>query len=519
MSHWIILPIILPAMIAAFILLVLRGEVMLQRVFSIAGTVALVGIAGVLLAQAMDGTITVYELSAWPAPFGIVLVLDRLSALMVMLTALLSLVVVIYSIGTAWDRRGRNFHALFHFQLMGIMGAFLTGDAFNLFVFFEVLLIASYGLMVHGGGAVRLRAGVQYVVYNLLASALFLIALGTLYAVTGTLNMADMAARVSQVPLSEAALLRVGAILLLAVFAVKAALLPLHFWLPASYGNAPGPVGALFAIMTKVGAYCILRMFTLVFGPDQIATVDVQGWLLPGALLTLAIGMIGLLGTRLLSRLASFAVIASMGTLLIAVSLFTQQSSAAALYYIAHSTFATGLMFLIVDLAATRRGDAIGVSAPMPQGGLIAALFFGGAITLVGMPPFSGFLGKMLVLDAARHVEWAGLIWAVILSTSLIGIVGFTRAGSLVFWKGHDPGIRTEPPDEADLPAPLEAEAAGGPVRASSAMAFGAVWGLFGLVILLTLFAGPMQDYAEATAAQLHAPGDYIRAVLGESTR
>jgi Formate hydrogenlyase subunit 3/Multisubunit Na+/H+ antiporter, MnhD subunit len=263
MSHWIVAPVVLPALLAPFIVLALRRDLLLQRVFSVAGTLALAGIAAALVAAAGGGGIEVYALGDWPAPFGIVLVLDRLSALMVLLTALLALAVVLYAVGSGWDARGRHFHALFQFQLMGVCGAFLTGDIFNLFVFFEVLLIASYGLMIHGGGERRLRAGVQYVLFNLAGSTLFLFALGTVYALTGTLNMADLAVRVAALPAGEEALIRVAAVLLLVVFAVKAALVPLHF-LDAGAPMRPPPPrwGALFAILSKVGAYAILRVYT-----------------------------------------------------------------------------------------------------------------------------------------------------------------------------------------------------------------------------------------------------------------
>lgn len=248
MNHWIIAPVLLPAVLAAVQTLTMRHHPLLQRVFSLAGVVAVLAVALGLTLHAATGAIEVYELGNWPAPFGIVLVLDRLSALMVLLTAVLAGLVLLYAIGSGWDQRGNNFHPLFQFQLMGIFGAFLTGDAFNLFVFFEVLLIASYGLMIHAGGARRLKAGVQYVIYNLLGSTLFLFALGTLYAVTGTLNMADLAVRAAEIPVEDSALLRVGAMLLFLVFAIKAALLPLHFWLPETYAEAPAPVAALFAI-------------------------------------------------------------------------------------------------------------------------------------------------------------------------------------------------------------------------------------------------------------------------------
>jgi multicomponent K+:H+ antiporter subunit D len=499
-NHWIIAPVLLPALVAAIIILVLRYQVITQRVFSVASTVALIGIGIGLLVHSMSGQIDVYELGNWPAPFGIVLVLDRLSAMMVLLTAVLALAVVLYAIGSGWDKRGHHFHALFQFQLMGIFGAFLTGDAFNLFVFFEVLLIASYGLMIHGGGAVRLRAGVQYVVYNLLGSTLFLFALGTIYAVTGTLNMADLAVRVADLPASDTAMIRVAAVLLLLVFAVKAALIPLHFWLPATYAEAPAPVAALFAVMTKIGAYAIIRIYTLVFGTDVAATADMIGpWLLAGAIVTLVVGMIGVLGASHLGRLAAFAAIGSMGTLLIAIALFTPQAITAALYYMIHSTLAGAALFLVVDMVRARRvaeDDAIAPRPAIVQNGLIAAYFFAAAIAMAGMPPLSGFLGKLLVLDAVRDHALVWLIWATILATSLVAVVGFARAGSLVFWNVA--------PEVDHTPAP----------HPQTALTFVATGGLIAAIAMLTVFAGPVTTFLSETSAQVFDKQSYIAAVL-----
>ncbi|MFB9151423.1 monovalent cation/H+ antiporter subunit D [Roseovarius ramblicola] len=501
MNHWIIAPVVLPAILAAILTLSMRHHPALQRVFSVAGCMALLAIALGLTVQASGGGIGVYELGNWPAPFGIVLVLDRLSAVMVLLTAVLALVVLLYAIGTGWDQRGRNFHALWQFQLMGICGAFLTGDAFNLFVFFEVLLIASYGLMIHAGGGRRLKAGVQYVIYNLLGSTLFLFALGTLYAVTGTLNMADLAVRAAEIPVEDSALLRVGAMLLFLVFAIKAALLPLHFWLPNTYAEAPAPVAALFAIMTKIGAYAILRFYTLIFGPDLDVTANlIDEVLLFGALLTLAAGMIGILGARRLGRLAAFAAIGSMGTLLIAVAGFTPQSSAAALYYAIHSTLGGALLFVVVDLVRERRGTLAGALVPGPrmaQHGMVTALWFGAAIATAGLPPLSGFVGKLLILDATRDMADVWLIWGAVLATSLVAVLGFAQAGSVLFWK-VDP--RAAAVDAGPQPA----------------MPLVAAFGLLAGIVALSVFAGPVMGYLEATAAQLHAPVGYIAAVLGQ---
>ncbi|MGD9870992.1 MAG: monovalent cation/H+ antiporter subunit D [Thauera sp.] len=502
MNHALILPILLPAIIGALLVIAARYDKVLARVFSLASTVLMLGVAIMLLVLASDGQVRSYALGAWPAPFGIVLVLDRLSALMLVLAAVLGLGVLLYAVN-GWDMRGKHFHPLYQFQLMGINGAFLTGDFFNLFVFFEILLIASYGLMVHGGGGLRVKAGVQYVVTNLVGSSVFLIAAGLIYSVTGTLNMADLAVKVPQVPAADQALLQTGAVLLLLVFAVKAALVPMHFWLPGTYANAPGPVAALFAIMTKVGAYSIIRLYLLAFGADAgDAAWLAAPWLLPAGLVTLVLGMTGVLAARSLGQMASFAVIGSMGMLLATVAVFTERSTSAALYYMIHSTFAAGALFLVADLVAEGRGmqrDRLAAAPRFAQGGLIAALFFVAAIGITGMPPLSGFIGKLLVLDGVRASAHAAWFWTLILSTSLIAIVGFARGGSIVFWKAHA------------LPA-TQASAAG---RRAPALAFVAVGSLLACLLLLTVFAGAIHGWLDLLAAQLYAPAGYIDAVLG----
>jgi len=507
MTHWLILPIVLPAMLAAFMVLAARYHLLIQRVLSVTGTLGLLTLALGLFWQASDGTVSLYQLGNWAAPFGIVLVADRLSTLMVLLTCVLALPVLLYAIGSGWDNRGRHFHPLFQFQLMGILGAFLTGDAFNLFVFFEVLLIASYGLMIHAGGQRRLRAGTQYVLYNLLGSTLFLFALGTIYAETGTLNMADLAMRVATLDAGDGAGIRVAAVLLLLVFAVKAAILPLHFWLPASYSEAPAPVAALFAIMTKVGAYCIVRFYTLVFPPDLEITQGLfDVWLMPAALLTVALGMAGVLGAKRADRMVAFSVIGSMGMLLAAVSVFTPAGISAALYYAIHSTFAAAALFLLIDVIRSRRGAAevsFVDAPPLAGGALVAGMFFVAAIAMTGLPPLSGFLGKLLILDAARSADLMWWVWGVILVGSLIAVVGFSRAGSQIFWKAHQ---SMEEPVEGDE-APVVAEGQG-------VLPMVAIGGLLALLVALTVAAGPMTRVLNATAAQLFNPERYLAVVL-----
>lgn len=469
MTHLIIAPILLPAILAAAILLLARGNLGVQRVVSGLGVVMLAMLAVVALAQATLGP-QAYFLGHWPAPFGIALLLDRLSALLLALVAGLAAIVLLYVVGSGWDKRGAHFHALFLFQLMGLNGAFLTADAFNLFVFFEVLLIASYGLMVHGGGAERLRAGVQYVAFNLLGSTLFLFGLAVVYAVLGTLNMADMAAKLAALPTEDAALMRVAAAMLLLVFAIKGALVPLQFWLPGTYAAAPGPVAALFAVMTKVGAYAVIRCGTLIF--DAKATAGLwAGLLWPAALATIVLGAVGVLGAHGLVRRVAFAAIGSMGVLFLAVAAGTPEATAAALYYLLHSTLAVAALFLLADL----------MGGPGGRSGHVAALFMVAAIAVAGLPPLSGFIGKLLIMDALRAD--AAVAWSVILAGSFLTILGFARAGSDLFWKGENAG-QSRPPA-----LPMLAVAV-------------ALAGLVGL----TVFAGPVTEWLATTAADLHTP-------------
>ncbi len=498
MTHWIIAPVVLPALVAAIMVIALRQNLALQRAASIVSILALNATAIALLASATQTGPEAYFLGNWPAPFGIVLVLDRLSAMMVLLLTGLALPVALYAIGSGWDTKGAHFHPLLQFLLMGIAGAFLTGDAFNLFVFFEVLLIASYGLMIHGGTRDRTRAGIQYIAFNLVGSALFLIALATVYAVTGTLNMADLAQKLPTLPDGDTALIRVAAVMLILVFAIKGALVPLQFWLPGTYANAPGVVAAMFAVMTKVGAYATLRFGTLIFPTTLPATGPlIAEMLLPAALLTLAIGAIGILGATTLPRLVAMAAIASMGTAFLAIAAFTPATTSAALYYILHSTLATAALFLVADLVTRRRTDgtltapALTAQSPIAQSGLIGALFMAAAIAIAGMPPLSGFIGKLLILDAWR--DHAATVWTAILVSSFLTILGLSRAGSTLFWKSH-----ATPGDAPDAkPEPL---------------AFTAVFALLAALAALTILAGPVTRWLDATAASLYDPAPYIAA-------
>jgi len=498
MKHWIILPILLPLFCGALLILFSRWGLMLQRTLSVITIVALLALSGWLFYSAANGDYQTYALGNWPAPYGIVLVLDRLSALMLMLTALVSVFSVWYALhGT--DARGRYFHALWQFQLLGLNGAFLTGDLFNLFVFFEILLIASYGLLLHGGGAARIRAGLHYVILNLVGSAFFLFAVGTLYGITGTLNMADLAVKIANAPADNTALLHAGALLLLVVFALKAALLPLYFWLPSAYSSTSAPVAALFAIMTKVGVYAILRVFTLTFGPMAGETANIAvPWLLPLALATLVAGTFGALASRDLRTLLAYFVLVSIGTLLTGVGLFSSQALSAALLYLIHTTLITAGMFLLADVISLQRGDVNEYAKPpVAQPLLLGLLFFTGAIAMAGMPPLSGFLGKLMILLAAHEHPALAWVWSILLSTSLLGIIAFSRMGSALFWRtsGYTP---------TGEPMPLKHLT---PVIL-----------LLVCSPLLVILSGPVTSFTAATARQLLHPADYLESVLGSQT-
>ena len=285
MSHLIILPILLPLLTGLLLLLVPESRRMLGHILSLISTALLTLVTLQLLFTANTGELVVYALGNWAPPFGIVLVLDRLSALLLVLTSTLAFFSLLYTTAEEAPQGGQSFHSLAHFLLMGVNGAFLTGDIFNLFVFFEVLLLASYSLLLQDNGAARAKAGLHYVVLNLAGSALFLIAVAILYGLTGTLNMADMAQRVAQVNPADAPLVAAAAILLLLVFGLKAAMVPLYFWLPRAYASASAPIAALFAIMTKVGVYTIIRVYTLIFGDEAGLLANLAlPWLWPLAI-------------------------------------------------------------------------------------------------------------------------------------------------------------------------------------------------------------------------------------------
>ncbi len=438
-QHFIILPILLPLLTGALLLLPpLQASVVKRRWFSGVALLLLLASTVYGLLQSAAGAQNLYLLGNWPAPFGIVLLHDKVSALFVLLSTVLACCCWLYSLAGE-DERGAYFQPLLQFLLMGIHGAFLTADLFNLFVFFEVLLISSYGLLLHGGGKARTKAALHYVLLNLLGSALFLLALALLYATLGSLNMQDMAQRIAGLAPQQALVAKSAAGLLLLVFGLKAAMLPLHFWLPAAYASASPAVAAMFAIMTKVGVYCVLRVFCLLFGVNagELAGFG-QNFLLLAGLGTMLLAAVGVVAAQNLKKLVAYLVLVSVGSLIAVLALGSAEALAAVLYYCLHSTLIAAALFLLADLIAVQRGtvqDRLVAGRPLQQAWLLGILFFVSALVVVGMPPLSGFAAKIWLLQAATELPDRIALWPVLLVSSLMVLIALSRAGSTLFWR------------------------------------------------------------------------------------
>jgi multicomponent K+:H+ antiporter subunit D len=438
-THLAILPVIIPLLGGIFMLLPgFNHSPVRLRISAFIISLILLGACIILGWYVHIHGTQAYALGNWESPFGIHLYVDRLAVTLSLLTTFILICTQIYSFAGE-DKQGQYYHPLLMFQVMGIQGAFLTGDIFNLFVFFEVLLIASYALLIHGGGKQKTQANVHYVILNLAGSAFFLFALGIIYGTFGTLNMVDLQAKAANLAPDDVILAKSGALLLLVVFGLKSAMLPLHFWLPKAYSAAPASVAALFSIMTKVGIYSLWRVHNGIFGDQAGELANIANpWILPFALLTLFAGSIAALSSQSLRTLTANLVIISVGSLLLMVALNTQQATSAGLYYLLHSTIATAAMFLLAGIIIRLRGkaeDRFVASRSLNHSGLLGVLFFLCAIALIGMPPLSGFIGKALMLKAALGSEYVLWIWPAILLASLAAMIILSRAGSTIFWR------------------------------------------------------------------------------------
>lgn len=526
-DHLIIAPILIPFLTGALLLLYDDRRRRAKLALGLASALALLFVSFELLARSKggpigdDSAISLYLLGNWIVPFGIVLVLDRLSAMMLMLTALLAIPALIYS-GAGWNRQGQHFQSLFQFLLMGLNGAFLTGDLFNLFVFFEVLLAASYGLLLHGGGQMRIRAGLNYIAVNLTASLLFLIGVSLIYGVTGTLSMAQLAQMMPGLPVSDRPLVHVGAALMGVAFLIKAGIWPLSFWLPGAYMASSAPVAAMFSVMTKVGIYVVIRLAMLLFGPHGGPSAGFGAEVLIAAgMATIVFGFLGVLASQGLGRVAAHLMLVSSGTALAALGMVLGGASAkvlsGALYYVVGSTVATGALFLLIEPMSREDGgiaamlaltaEAWGIDEEeedgRPEVGLAIpgtasalGLSFGLCLmALAGLPPLPGFIGKVAILSGmlgggslSPGLQWAFL--GLLLLSGFATLIGLLRVGVQTFWA-----------NEGFAPRVL-------------ALEFAPVVLLVGMLATLSLRADDAMRYMDATARALERPRIYTEGVL-----
>ncbi|MEA3641215.1 MAG: monovalent cation/H+ antiporter subunit D [Lamprobacter sp.] len=513
MSLLLILPLALPLGLGAWLFACSEMPLRQQRRLSLIGALGQLAAALGLLALSAQGQIVATLIGDWPVPYGIVLAADRLSALMLTLTSALALAVIAHlSLSPSGAQpSGRHLHALLQLQLFGLAGAFLTADLFNLFVFFEVLLIASYGLLVQGGGPARSRAALHYVVLNMIGSSLFLMGVALLYAVTGTLSLAVLGERLSELAPDQAPLAGAGLLLLTGAFALKAALVPLHAWLVPAYSAALAPVAALFAIMTKVGVYALLRLFALmpigaalsdaVLVAQPLARLPLQTLILTGALLTLAVGAVGVVTASELRAMAAYLILVSVGTLLAGVAVGTAEGIAAGLYYLIHTTLVTAGLFLLIDVISQGRaqGSWLQPAQQPPAAAWLGGLFLLGALAIAGLPPLSGFIGKALILEAVQSASAQGLgsgpawilSWSAVLGSSLLVVIGLSRAGITLFWQG---------------PRSSSAGAGRGALAPAAAV-------LLAASALLSVLAAPIAGYTQSLARALLDGEDYSNAI------
>ena len=499
------LPVVLPLLAAGGSVLLSRSQ-RTQRALSVLTLAVVVVVAAVLLVTVDRDGATVVQLGGWAAPAGISLVADRLSALLLLVSSSVLLVVLLYAIGQgAADGRASTlavFHPCYLVLGAGIAMAFLTGDLFNLFVAFEVMLVASYVLITLDGGAAQIRAGMTYVVVSLLSSVLFVTAIGLVYATTGTVNLADVAVRLQDVP--EGLRLALG-LTLLVVFGVKAAIFPLFSWLPDSYPTAPSPVTAVFAgLLTKVGVYAILRTQTLLFPGLDVA----QDVLLVLAVLTMVVGILGALVQDDLKRLLSFTIVSHIGFMLLGLGLASTAGLAGAILYTVHHIVVQTTLFLVAGLVE-RRG---GTSSLSRMGGLqhvapvLALLYLVPALSLAGIPPLSGFVAKLGLIQAgtADGRPLALVAVAAALITSLLTLFAMVRVWSHVFW-----GEVTEVVADVDTQDDLDVGTVRTPRLMTATAAIAVAGGL-----ALTVVAGPLYGLTSRAADDLMAPNRYVEAVL-----
>ena len=500
MNMLLVAPLIVP-MLAAIAGLAFRQSDLFQRAMGITGPVAILA-SGLSLLLIVDGEgIKTTNLGDWPAPFGIVLVADLFSSFMLLMAGIVSFAAVVFSFATVKESHVRFGHyPILNLMLVGVAGAFLTGDIFNLFVWFELMLISSFVLLALGGGRRRIEGSVKYVAINLVSSAFFLAGAGLLFSTTGTLNMADLSVKLAEV--ENRGLVTAIAMFFVISFGLKSAAFPLFFWLPASYHTPSIDVTALFSgLLTKVGVYALIRVFTLVFIDDTDFTHTL---LMVLAGFTMVVGVVGAVAQYDYRRLLSFHIVSQIGYMLMGLSIFTPAAIAGAILFIAHNILVKTSLFFVGGLLARYSGtESLNRMGDMyRRKPVVAALFAVPALSLAGLPPSSGFIGKLALVRAGIEAE-AYVITGISLFVSLLTLYSMTKIWNAVFWK-------PVPEDPTGTAGALSHVPRGELVLMTSPAIL-----LIGLSVLFGFVAQPVFEIASRAAESLINPTAYIEAVLG----
>lgn len=517
---------------SAALALALPGRRRAQQLITVIALVAVVALSGAFMWIVDQQGALVMQVGGWAAPFGISLVVDRLSALMLTVSAVVLLGVLLFSLGQGLadgdDETPVSIYYPTYLVLgAGVCNAFIAGDLFNLYVGFEILLVASYVLITLGGTGPRIRAGVTYVVVSLVSSILFLVSIGLVYAATGTVNIAQLTLRIAELPGNVQLLLNLA---LLIAFGIKAAIFPLAFWLPDSYPTAPAPVTAVFAgLLTKVGVYAIIRAQTQIFPHSSVDQL-----LLVIAALTLLVGILGAVSQLDIKRLLSFTLISHIGYLIFGIGMATSAGYAATIFYVAHHIIVQTTLFLAVGLIERHGGTTslTSLGGMLRAAPVVAVLFFIPMLNLGGIPPFSGFIGKLGLFTAAAELGTPGAYWLMGVGAlvSLLTLYALARAWSLAFWRtraaalgganapvpntpeglmlqGREVALIEHLHDAPDA-MPLQEQ------RETPALMIAATAGMVAVSVLLTLAAGPLYAYATRAGERLAAPEQFVAAVL-----
>ncbi len=496
MSTLVALPVLVPLIAGALSLALWRSR-RAQRLIAVVGTGTLLVVSVWLLVAAADAGVLVMHMGDWPGPFGIVLVADLLGAIMTVLGAITGFAVAIYSLGTIGKHHERfGYYPLLHILLAGCSGAFLTGDLFNLYVWVEVLLVASFALLTLGGERAQMEGAIKYVTLNLVSSMMLLTAVGLTYGLFGTLNMADLASKFAAV--EDSGLITVISMLFMVSFLIKAAAFPFFFWLPASYHTPQVAVSALFAgLLTKVGVYALFRVFTLLFDQDVGYTHTILLWIAGFTMLT---GVLGAAAQFEFRRILSFHIISQIGYMIMGLALFTPLAIVGGVFYIMHHIIVKANLFLVSGAVYRLCGtyelrDLGGLYRSKPW---LAILFLIPALSLAGMPPLSGFFAKFIIVRAGIEIE-AWWVVAVALVTGLLTLFSMVKIWAEAFWKAAPSEAPVKPIYDGPM-WPLYAPIAG----------------LAIMTLIIGLWAQPIYELAALAAQQMLDPSVYIEAVLGE---